>query len=482
MGQAFTQPLDIYNRALQLCRLPRIASVDEMSPNAQEMNFAYDKLRRAELRRNMWSFATRRVALRPIASTTALITPSLYDATYEYRGGAMVLDSAGNTWLNTLDSNTGHTPGDVGSGWAPYFGPMTVTPWNFPAGPASKDSNPYAVAPGVQLGASKGNTSYFAGELVYLPDGKGGAAIFQSQTTLDNADDGPYQVDVWQAGVTYARGQIAFLYQDANGQFVLGDSLLNGVQGLSSTAFQSTIDLNTGNEPDLCEVNSVTPWAVGTTWALNDTVYGSDGQLYRSLVASNLGVDPVADTFFVNWTPLDMWANTWTTVITPTVRAISNSWRLIAGVTSTMVIPYPLTAGPLDNVQTRNAYKLPAGFLREAPLDPRGSTVGWLGAPTWVNQDWVIENGFLLSSNALPMIYRFVADVTDVTTMDDMFCEGLAARMAQSVGPVLQPDRNDVLAAARLAYKEAMTEARTVNAVETGASPTPPDSYLTVRY
>ncbi len=177
-----------------------------------------------------------------------------------------------------------------------------------------------------------------------------------------------------------------------------------------------------------------------------------------------------------------MFFGTWTVSITPAARAISNQWRAIPGVTSTMVIPYPLTSGPLSNMQTRNAYKLPAGFLREAPNDPRGASRGWLGAPTWTNQDWTLEGGYILSASASPLIYRFVADVVDVLTMDDMFCEGLAARIAQTCCSTIQPGRSDIYQIASQAYKQAMGEARLVNAVEMGASPPPPDTYLTVRY
>jgi hypothetical protein len=66
----FTTPLDIVNRALQHCGRRRIFSFTDLTDNAQEMAFLYDKLRRAELRRNVWTFATRRTVLRPIDFTT----------------------------------------------------------------------------------------------------------------------------------------------------------------------------------------------------------------------------------------------------------------------------------------------------------------------------------------------------------------------------------------------------------------------------
>ncbi len=232
---AFTQPLDIVNRALQILELPRVASLKDSSLAATEMAFTYDKRREYELRRNLWRFATRRVALRPTASTSVLLTPQPWVAG-TYPGGSIVSTTDGQAWVSLVNNNTG-TPGIPGSGWEEYFGPMVVTPWNQPAPPQSLAANPYAVAPGVQPGSLSGTVSYFPGELVYLPDGKGGVTLFQSLMPgfVPQTPDGPNEVDTWQPGVTYSKGQIAFTYTDANGQLILGlPPGLGTVGGLSS--------------------------------------------------------------------------------------------------------------------------------------------------------------------------------------------------------------------------------------------------------
>jgi hypothetical protein len=482
---AFTQPLDIVNRALQILELPRIATLKDSNLAATEMNFAYDKRREYELRRNLWRFATRRVALRPSASTSVLLVPSTW-VPGSYAGGSIVADSAGVVWISFRNNNTG-TPGLPGSGWEQYFGPMVITPWNQPAPPSNLGSNPYVTPPGVQLGSQSGLVSYFQGELVYLPDGKGGVTLFQSlmPAFLPTTPDGPLQVDLWQPGITYSKGQIAFIYVDANGQIILGLPPGLNVGGLSSNAFQSTIDFNTGNEPDLCETNAVQsqPWSSSHTYNVGDIIAGSDTQLYQSLVGSNLNVNPVADTLFAAWTPLGMFAKTWTTAISPTPRAISNEWQLIPGATASMVIPYPLTAGPLDHTSSRNAYRLPAGFLREAPMDPTLGGTPWLGAPVYesVDNDWTYESDFIVTRNNQPFIYRFVANTTDVARMDPMFCEGLAASLAIATAGTLKPDNNNVAVKAQKAYDRTMFEARTVNAIEIGGVKPPVSDYLLVR-
>ena len=63
----FTVDVDVANRALQHCGQPRIDSTlgfSEGTQRAQEIQFAYGKIKRAELRDNPWRFATRRTALR----------------------------------------------------------------------------------------------------------------------------------------------------------------------------------------------------------------------------------------------------------------------------------------------------------------------------------------------------------------------------------------------------------------------------------
>src|SRR5712691_3659686 len=69
--------IDIANRALQHCRMKRIVAFTDSSANAKETGFVYDKLREAELRCNLWRFATKRVILRPISTQTTIIATSI---------------------------------------------------------------------------------------------------------------------------------------------------------------------------------------------------------------------------------------------------------------------------------------------------------------------------------------------------------------------------------------------------------------------
>lgn len=53
----------IANRALQLLGAGRIEALDQDSPNAREMNLAYDPVRRALLREYNWNFAIKRASI-----------------------------------------------------------------------------------------------------------------------------------------------------------------------------------------------------------------------------------------------------------------------------------------------------------------------------------------------------------------------------------------------------------------------------------
>jgi hypothetical protein len=50
----------------------------ENSQRASETSFAYGKVKRAELGRNIWTFATRRAVLRSIDVNTLLLAPTLW--------------------------------------------------------------------------------------------------------------------------------------------------------------------------------------------------------------------------------------------------------------------------------------------------------------------------------------------------------------------------------------------------------------------
>lgn len=338
MTEAFNEPVDIANRALQHCGAARIVTFDDDSKNADEVGFCYDKLRIAELRRNVWRFAVKKAALRALVAAdadegitaTRLLSPVAWDAIVAYTTGAVV--SYESRFWEATSASTGVTPGADAADWEVYAGPVTV-------------QQTVKSTAGTEL-----ETAYFSGELIY------------------------------------------------------GDG------------------------------------AADTT------------TVYRSLVSANDAL--VSDTA---------------------------SWKSLGAASVALDILYPIGAGPKAQLGTRNVYRLPNGFLRQAPSDPKAGSTSYLGAPSGLDyDDFIMEGQYFTTSEVDPIILRFVADVTTVPAMDPMFCEGLGARIGLEVCETLTQSTTK-LQAIGAAYNRFMSEARIVNGIETGPTEPPIDDYIACR-
>lgn len=441
----FTQPLDIMNRACQHLGVRQIQIWGENSVTFTELSFAYDKVRRAELQRNVWTFATRRAMLRALTTTSRLLIPATWSATTNYPAGSIVSFADGNgpilLYVALVPGNLNNPPVVKGvpmSSWMPYFGPMAVDQWQ-PSGATSTTTNILS-------------SGYAVGEHAYIAPGNGFAAVYSS-LVMNNQED-PWQVDLWSGSQPYTPGQLV--------------NLSSG-----GTIYQSLVDLNVGNDPSI--VTTASPWIATVTYANGAYVVGSNNIIYKAVTGGNIGHDPTKDN--VHWTstindtfgnPQTMFAGTWTTTNIGLVQATSNSWLYQAGAQlMPALINYPLNVGPLEQTATLNAFILPFGWLREAPSDPRAGTQAFLGAD-WSPpmDDWVFENGLLVSSQTV-LTVRFVADVLDVSSYDDMFCELLAAQLAIHCWERIT-NKTGALAMVKAVAKDTIGEARLRNAIEQG--------------
>jgi hypothetical protein len=398
--------------------------VTEDSKNNDEATFCYDKLRRAELRRNIWTFATRRVILRPIDTTTYLLDPADWDATVTYLPGSIVKDDNGSLWQSMVADNLNLEPG-ASFAWESYFGPMTVHEYD-------------------------DEIAYSAGELVYQAGANpGGYVVYMS---LENEND-----DDPETGVAY----------DATVTYKVDD-----VVTYSGSNWRSLIELNLGTTP----ADAPAPWDETATYGAADTVTGSDGYIYSSIAGSNVAHDPTETTGY--WTNTNVPA-AWDR--TPVLQTAATTWRPIFAAIRSLTFQYPIGTGPVTQTSSRNVYRLPAGFIRKAPTDPKAGSFSPLGAPAGLDYDTKdIEGDFLVSPLSGPIMLRFVADITEVTKMDDMFCEGLAARMAYEMCEAITQSTAKQ-AALGAAYNKFMGEARMVNAVELGPIEPPEDDFITCR-
>jgi hypothetical protein len=372
-------PLDIANRALDHCGVPNIAAFTDDAKGAQYTNAVYDKLRVAELRRNVWRFSVRKAALRAVDEATMFLVPAAWSSTAVYPQGSII------TYNNTFYFAAQYVPANTPPGspdeayWTVYFGPQTVTKYD-------------------------STTQYYAGELVYNVVA-GTVNVYQCLIS-GTADDPTLGAIAWDAATTYN----------------IGDTV-----SYASSTWQSKVDLNTNNTP-------------------SEDAY---------------------------WTAVP--------VTNQAATQIGQGWLQINATVRYQRFQYPIDAGPRDQSASRNVFRLPYGFLREAPQDPKQGVASYLGAPSGLPyDDWVFEGDYITTSDSQVIILRSVADIQDVSQMDPMFCEGLAARIGLEIcEPLTQSDSK--LGTISQIYKTMMGDARNVNGIETGSVEPPLDDYITCR-
>lgn len=231
----FQSPVDLANAALAMLRKPAINSFADPEVEAYQIGAQYDQLRLAELRRNTWVFATRRVWLRPVSGTTQAITFPAWASGTAYKAGDVV--SYNNALWVALVGNGGNTPGTTPSGgqlfWDTYFGVTTVDVWNGPVEPQLQTNT------GVYY-----PTTYQTGEFAYVTPGDGTYSVFRS--LVNNNGNNPQSVDQWVDSANYNAGQVV--------QF-------------NSVNYQSTVNLNSNNQPPSAQwTTTITSPLVSNSW------------------------------------------------------------------------------------------------------------------------------------------------------------------------------------------------------------------------
>jgi hypothetical protein len=495
---AFLGSLDIANRALDFLGAAYILSVTEDSKNNTVMSNLYDKCRRIELRSSIWRCATRVAVLRPIQTYTAasataaatlptmLLAPAAYSASTTYLVGALVTDANGVMWMSTLSDNLGNTPGGNNSAWESYFGPLTVQPWSVMPN-SSTTFTPLA---------------YYAGEMVYLQTGVGSYTVYQSLVNNNTAPPG--LATAWNASTVYGIDQVV-----TNGG-TLWRSIIpsnigntpaappavwnstttyastNTVTGSDNYVYVSQVNGNTGNNPVTDNGSNWLPqtatapavWSTSTGYVQGQLVTGSDSNVYIAWLPST-GTNPVGDTTGTWLLSFNKVAAAWSASFNPGTS--STSWRVINANLTSINIIWPAGVGPSQEELTKNIYRLPAGWLREAPQDPKAGNNTFLGAPGGLMaDDWVYTGDFIITTDNAPIPYRFVADIQKVSVFDDLFCDALAARMALDGCETITQSSAKVVDLERR-YKEFVTRAKLVNGIDIGPIEPPEDEYLTVR-
>jgi hypothetical protein len=204
----FQTNIDVANTALQFLGQPRIVTFADDAKGAAEIAFCYDKLRRAELQRNIWRFAVRTVALRAIDPTVLMLDPAAWNIADTYLLGSIVSYN-GQTWQALQPVPAGQEPDTTGAYWDVYSGSMNVTQWLDP----TQSTNTTVVG------------GYYAGELVYVLTGTS-VAVYLS--LINGNQVSPATIPAWSATTTYNK---------------------NDTVTLAAVTYQSLIDLNLNNSP-----------------------------------------------------------------------------------------------------------------------------------------------------------------------------------------------------------------------------------------
>jgi hypothetical protein len=233
---------------------------------------------------------------------------------------------------------------------------------------------------------------------------------------------------------------------------------------------QGNVPLNTTDPPATQDVPGVVDaWNANTYYSQFDTVTGTDSSIYQSTMDLNIG----------NTAPGAGWE---AVPGTQAAQMSGQTWLQLNNCALVQIrLVYPIGSGPQTQSTTKNVYQLPNGYLKQAKQDPRSSAISYIGSPGGFPQDdWVLQGNYLISSEQQVVLYRFAADITYVPAMTEMFCEGLACRLAaEACEPLTQS--TEKLQAIEASYRIFMGEARTSNGIETGWEDPPIDDYIACR-
>jgi len=119
----------------------------------------------------------------------------------------------------------------------------------------------------------------------------------------------------------------------------------------------------------------------------------------------------------------------------------------------------------------QNSYPLPSDYVRLLPNDD-----GY----NYNSLDWQIEAGNIVTDDNAPLNIRYIYDLEDPNIMDALLREALSCRLALELCEELTQS-NQKKESLRLDYKDAIREARRVNAILNIAAKPPEDEWVTVR-
>jgi hypothetical protein len=427
---AFATSIDVANSAANVIGADPISGTTFTgSKFAKLAGVEYEKQRLYLLRRYPWTMAMRRAVLRPIDVTTQVWTPPTYSASTTYGLGYIVIDSNSDWWQSKVASNVGNTPA-AGSFWQRYFGPDSFDPFSAPAD--TTVAPPAAPVLSSSASGSLGAATYYV-QITYttasgetLPSVEVKLAVAANHVLTIASPAAATGATSWNAYVTTVQGQ---------------ETLQSAAIAIATGYTEPTTGLVIGQFPPSSNTTSYHPGEL--------TLKGTT--VYLSTIEGNTDAPP------------------------------TQNWIAQGGTYKALQILYPIGTGPPTQSTTQNVFRIPHGFLRKAPPDPKGDVGMIVGSPTGPQRnDWIFENGYIVSWRSDPIMIRFVADVIEVPAFDAEFCEALAGLIALKTATVV-PGGGERTKDAQAHFARAIADARAMNGIETGAVASPIDSWITAR-
>lgn len=116
-----------------------------------------------------------------------------------------------------------------------------------------------------------------------------------------------------------------------------------------------------------------------------------------------------------------------------------------------------------------NRYSLPNDYVRLIRDDESG-----------VNLDWKIEGRYILTADAAPLEFRYIADITDPAQFDDSFIEAFECKLALETCEEITQSTSKK-ASIQADYDDAIAEGKKAGAIEKSAREFPEDEWIQAR-
>ena len=114
-------------------------------------------------------------------------------------------------------------------------------------------------------------------------------------------------------------------------------------------------------------------------------------------------------------------------------------------------------------------YQLPSDFLRLLSHEEQTNST-----------DYKIEGRYILTNEGAPYKIRYIGIVTDPNQFDALFSEALSARIAAELCEKITQS-NTKIQQAKIDYRDALREARKINAFEQVSQEPPEDTWISAR-